>query len=97
MSTFRPTPTDTSGSYLWQPGSIEVRMHDSVALIRYRAQLEVVASGHHGPAFQCWHTDAYEKRDDAGRSSGLKLLKSSQCHRPVSQHQISKRSLQPVD
>lgn len=48
---------------LWQPGSIGVRMHDGVALIRYRAQLEVVASGHHGPAFQCWHTDAYEKRD----------------------------------
>jgi hypothetical protein len=47
---------------MWEPGPMEVRMHEGVALIRYKAQLEVVAAEHHGPSFQCWHTDAYERR-----------------------------------
>lgn len=48
---------------LWEPESIEVRLHGPVALIRYRAQLEVIFAGHHVPACRYWHTDAYEQRD----------------------------------
>ncbi|MES2818829.1 MAG: nuclear transport factor 2 family protein [Pseudomonadota bacterium] len=48
---------------LWEPESIEVRLHGPVALIRYRARLEVVFAGHHVPAAQYWHTDSYEQRD----------------------------------
>ena len=47
----------------WSPADIAVRLYDSVAVIRYRAQLEVVFSGHKVPLSDYWHTDAYERRD----------------------------------
>lgn len=43
----------------WQPGPIEVRVHDTVALLRYTAELEVVFGGHHVAATHYWHTDSY--------------------------------------
>lgn len=46
----------------WNPGGMEVRLHAGVALIRYQAELEVIAAGRRSPIFRCWHTDSYEKR-----------------------------------
>jgi hypothetical protein len=48
---------------VWEPEAIEVRVHGQVALIRYRAQLEVVAQGQKIALRRYWHTDSYEKRD----------------------------------
>jgi len=47
----------------WQPAEIAVRLHDGVAVLRYRAQLEVVFGGHKIPLSDYWHTDMYEHRD----------------------------------
>jgi hypothetical protein len=47
----------------WKPGDIAVRLYDGVAVLRYRAQLEVVFGGHEVPLTEYWHTDAYEERD----------------------------------
>ena len=47
----------------WSPADIAVRLYGSVAVLRYRAQLEVVFSGHKVPLSDYWHTDAYERRD----------------------------------
>ncbi|MBB3018931.1 hypothetical protein FHR70_001985 [Microvirga lupini] len=47
----------------WQPGDIAVRLYDGVAVLRYRAQLEVVFGGHKVPLSDYWHTDTYEDRD----------------------------------
>lgn len=42
---------------MWEPDSMEVRVYESVALLRYKARLEVIANGSRGRRFQCWHTD----------------------------------------
>lgn len=47
----------------WEPGDIAVRLYETVAVIRYRAQLEVVFGGHEVPLGDYWHTDLYEQRD----------------------------------
>lgn len=47
----------------WQPADIAVRLYDGVAVLRYRAQLEVVFGGHKVPLSEYWHTDLYEDRD----------------------------------
>ena len=47
----------------WQPQEIVVRLHEDVALIRYRAALEVIFNGHRVPLSDYWHTDTYERRD----------------------------------
>lgn len=47
----------------WEPADIAVRLYDGAAVLRYRAQLEVVFSGHKVPLSDYWHTDAYERRD----------------------------------
>jgi len=47
----------------WEPADIAVREYDKVAVIRYRAQLEVVFTGHRVPLSDYWHTDTYEHRD----------------------------------
>ncbi|QJR14854.1 nuclear transport factor 2 family protein [Usitatibacter palustris] len=44
----------------WEPGPIAVRMHDTSAVLRYQATLEL--EGGAAP-FQCWHIDTYELRD----------------------------------
>ena len=46
----------------WEPGAIAVRQHDTHAVIRYRARLEVVFGGHRVPPGDYWHTDTYEYR-----------------------------------
>jgi len=42
--------------------SIDVRMYRDVALIRYRARIEIEVQGQPYPLTPCWFTDAYEKR-----------------------------------
>jgi len=42
---------------------IDVRMYDDVALIRYRAQIEIEVQGQTYPRAPYWFTDSYEKRD----------------------------------
>ena len=46
---------------------IDVRMYPDVALIRYRAQIEIEVQGQHYPRTPVWFTDAYEKRDGQWR------------------------------
>jgi hypothetical protein len=47
----------------WEPEAIAVRLQGDCAVIRYRAQLEVVFGGHKVPRNAYWHTDTYERRD----------------------------------
>ena len=47
----------------WEPGPIAVRHHQSHAVIRYRARLEVAFGGHRIAPGDYWHTDTYEYRD----------------------------------
>lgn len=47
----------------WEPGPIAVRHHQTHAVIRYRARLEVVFGGHRVAPSDYWHTDTYEYRD----------------------------------
>jgi hypothetical protein len=42
---------------------IDVRMYDNMALIRYRAQIEIEVQGQTYPRTPYWFTDSYEKRD----------------------------------
>lgn len=48
----------------WEPADIAVRLYEGSAIIRYRAQLDVVFDGHNVPRSDYWHTDAYEYRDN---------------------------------
>jgi hypothetical protein len=45
----------------WQPGDIAVRLYGGNAVLRYRAELELVFGGHKIPRSEYWHTDTYEK------------------------------------
>jgi hypothetical protein len=42
---------------------IDIRMYNDMALIRYRAQIEVEVQGQMYPRTRYWFTDSYEKRD----------------------------------
>jgi hypothetical protein len=47
----------------WEPEDIAVRLHGDVAVIRYRARIEVVFGRQKVPPGECWHTDTYERRN----------------------------------
>ncbi len=47
----------------WDPEEMEVRMHASMAMLRYRARLEVDSGTGQASIFHCWHTDSYELID----------------------------------
>lgn len=47
----------------WEPETIAVRFYGSVAVIRYRSQLEIVVQGQKISRRPYWHTDLYEKRN----------------------------------
>jgi hypothetical protein len=47
----------------WDPGEMEVRMHANVAMLRYKARLEVDSGRGQASIFHCWHTDSYELID----------------------------------
>jgi ketosteroid isomerase-like protein len=42
---------------------VDVRVYGDVALIRYRAQIEIDVQGQRYPRAAYWFTDAYEKRE----------------------------------
>ena len=48
---------------VWEPESIEVRLYDQAAVIRYQSQLEIIVQGQKVPRQRYWHTDSYEKRN----------------------------------
>ena len=48
---------------VWEPESIEVRLYDQAAVIRYQSQLEIVVQEQKVPRQRYWHTDSYEKRN----------------------------------
>ena len=48
---------------VWEPESIEVRLYDQAAVIRYQSQLEIVVQGQKVPRQRYWHTDSYENRN----------------------------------
>ncbi len=47
----------------WEPHAIEVRLHATVALLRYQATLKVDSGAGPASTFDCWHTDSYELID----------------------------------
>lgn len=49
----------------WDAGPIAVRLYaeNTVAVIRYRSELEMMSNGHHVPRQPYWHTDLYEQGD----------------------------------
>jgi hypothetical protein len=44
----------------WDPKEMEVRLHATLALLRYQARLEVDSGRGQASIFHCWHTDSYE-------------------------------------
>jgi Domain of unknown function (DUF4440) len=44
----------------WEPGQMSVRVCEQMAIVRYRATLELDAGHGRGAPFECWHTDSYE-------------------------------------
>ena len=44
----------------WEAKEMDVRIHASVALLRYKARLEVGSGIGQASIFHCWHTDSYE-------------------------------------
>lgn len=48
----------------WDAGPMDVRVCGQMALVRYRATLELDAGNGRGTPFQCWHTDSYEPVGD---------------------------------
>jgi len=47
----------------WEPGPMEVRASEEMAIVRYQATLELDPGDGHGTPFLCWHTDSYELKD----------------------------------
>ena len=47
----------------WEPAEILVRRFANVALLRYRADLEMPGAVGENSIFACWHTDSYELHD----------------------------------
>ena len=47
----------------WEPGAIAVRLHETSAVLRYQATIELDEGSGTGTPFQCWHIDSYELID----------------------------------
>lgn len=45
----------------WEPETIIVREAQDIAVIRYRAEIEMMSDGVALPLFRTWHTDTYER------------------------------------
>ena len=44
----------------WIPEKMDVRLSETMAIVRYKATIELDAGKGQGTPFKCWHTDAYE-------------------------------------
>ena len=60
----RDLETHTLRYLRWDIDDLRVRASPAMALVRYRATLELDAGGGSGTPFACWHTDSYELRGD---------------------------------
>ena len=60
----------------WQPADIAMRLYDGVAVLRYRAQLEVVFGEHKIPLVATATPTSMRIVMDSGQSSGRKRLPS---------------------
>jgi len=49
----------------WEPGPIEVRAAERMAIVRYQATLELGSAAGHRTPIQCWHTDSYELKQES--------------------------------
>jgi hypothetical protein len=47
----------------WEPQAIDVRLTPDMALLRYKATLQVDSGQHQPSPMQCWHIDSYELHD----------------------------------
>jgi hypothetical protein len=47
----------------WEPGPMEVRTSERMAVVRYQATLQLGPLEAQRTPFQCWHTDSYELND----------------------------------
>jgi hypothetical protein len=52
----------TLNYFKWEAGEMFVRVFTEVAVLRYRAELEMGARAEEARSFSCWHTDSYELR-----------------------------------
>lgn len=48
----------------WEPGPMEARTSERMAVVRYQVTLELDAGDGRGTPFPCWHTDSYELNGD---------------------------------
>lgn len=46
----------------WDAGEIDVRLHGSLAVIRYQSRVELVVRGQKLPVMRAWNTGVYERR-----------------------------------
>ena len=44
----------------WSPGPVQVRVSQTMAVVRYPVTLELDSGAGRGTPFRCWHTDTYE-------------------------------------
>lgn len=47
----------------WDPGPMQVRASEAMAIVRYRVTLQLGSPDGPGTPQQCWHTDSYERID----------------------------------
>jgi hypothetical protein len=45
----------------WEPGTMEVRASETMAIVRYQVWLQLGSLEGTGAPLQCWHTDSYEQ------------------------------------
>lgn len=48
---------------MWEPQTIEVRLRTNMAVLRYKARLQVDSGQGDTASLHCWHTDSYELHD----------------------------------
>ena len=49
--------------HVWEPEAIGVRISGDLAVVRYRAEMEISVGGSEFPRRRLWHTDVYERRE----------------------------------
>ncbi len=49
--------------HIWEPEDIAVRLNGDIAVVRYRALMEIAVGGREMPSRRLWHTDVYQRRD----------------------------------
>lgn len=58
----RSVASGESDYLTWDAGEIDVRLHGSLAVIRYQSRVELVVRSRKLPAMQAWNTGVYKRR-----------------------------------